>query len=602
MANFTNIPTGLRVPAQIPLDIKTIALNETVLSNLGDNNNLAFTYYNGLKIYCVEEKTTYIWREVEVGEENTGLLISDFTYPNNIVVNNIDYSLKKYNFFKINETPNLNNVGNGAEIYKEGTTFDLRTLTDSKTGETGFSIITGFTQNTNTIELISKLIDSNSLIITEQSGKITLELPASSTIPGLYVNNLYVPTYEDFLAGNNKGNGSLGKPFTDTITYTSPTTYTITPNTAIQNALDVYVGDTGTYSRLNPQLSGQRIIIQNNLTGYTFNGDFNYSNINILNQSFVNCTLNDLLVNMDNPSYFNPQTSYATIVNDTDCVIQFKKGFLNSGNTINTTTYSTGRILTLKGGIFQEIDSYSGNTTYILNSDPDNNANSTLGCNNDGNLAIQCINTKLYSVFNGLCKIGGKSRIEFLNCELVSNNAGQNVNTNLLTIHQVGGVIRLFDSSLFLGGVSGRTTGIQFSPISSFATDTFFIVRNSRFSGSATTWFNKSTTQNCNFNVNSCNTLYFNGTQLFNSPNLWAVTFNNNIFENVNVDFTKVDFTNNNTTSSSNIIGNNIIEKLVRYSSREIAALYLPKGSAFINTNGSPITAPLSTWRRDIVI
>lgn len=601
MANFTNIPTALRVPAQIPLDIKTIALNETVLSNLGDNDNLAFTYYNGLKVYCVEEKTTYIWKEVEIGEENTGLLTSDFTYPDNLIVNNVDYSLKSYNFFLVDQEITLNNVGNGAEIYKEDTTFDLRTLTDSKTGETGFSIITGFTQNTNTIELISKLIDSNSLIITEQSGKITLELPSSSTIPGLYVNNLYIPTYEDFLAGNNKGNGSLGKPFTDTITYTSPTTYTITPNTAIQNALNNYVGS-GT--RLNPEKSGQKIIVQNNNSAYTFSGNLNYSFLYLVLQGNVISTTTDLLVNMDDSSTFNSSTSSLTIEISENITLEIQGlGFLNSGNTVTASTFNTGRTINLRGkGKIYETSDYAGNNKYILNADPNSTANGTTGCNNDGNVCFSIQDVWISSLNNGLIKIGGRSSIEFNNCLLSSNNAGSTVNTNLLAVHQLGGGLRFFDCRIYLGGTTGRTVGIQFSPTSTFQSYTSFIVRNSRFLGSATTWFKKATTSSVDFNVISCNTLYFAGTNLFDTPNKWLLTFNNNTFENINIDFSEVDFTKNNTQSSVNTIGNNIIEQLVRYSSRAVAATILPKGSAFINTNGSTITSPLSTWTRDIVI
>ena len=35
-----------------------------------------------------------------MGQENTGLLITDFIYPNNLIVFNVDYSLKRYNFVK----------------------------------------------------------------------------------------------------------------------------------------------------------------------------------------------------------------------------------------------------------------------------------------------------------------------------------------------------------------------------------------------------------------------------------------------------------------------------------------------------------------------
>lgn len=101
MSDFSNIPGGLNIQTQIPLDVKLFKINETALADLGEDNNLAYTYYDGLKIYCFEEKTTYIWREVQTGEENTGLVSSDFTYPNNLISFGINYSLRTFNFFPI---------------------------------------------------------------------------------------------------------------------------------------------------------------------------------------------------------------------------------------------------------------------------------------------------------------------------------------------------------------------------------------------------------------------------------------------------------------------------------------------------------------------
>ena len=38
--DYSNIPTGLKITSQIPLDDKRFALNENELSYLGINNNL----------------------------------------------------------------------------------------------------------------------------------------------------------------------------------------------------------------------------------------------------------------------------------------------------------------------------------------------------------------------------------------------------------------------------------------------------------------------------------------------------------------------------------------------------------------------------------
>ena len=91
-----SIPTSLIVPTQLPLDSKVHVPSEVVLSNLGVSNNLAFTYYEGMLVYCVLQKTRWEWREVN--GSGTKLLGTDFTYPNNLVVGGITYSNRTFNF------------------------------------------------------------------------------------------------------------------------------------------------------------------------------------------------------------------------------------------------------------------------------------------------------------------------------------------------------------------------------------------------------------------------------------------------------------------------------------------------------------------------
>jgi len=99
MSDINNILTGLKIPAQIPLDAKLYSASQSVLTNLGTDNNLAYTYYSGMIVYCVQEKTRWEWREVVGSEE--GLLPSNFQYPTGLFVFGIDYSNKIYNFFEI---------------------------------------------------------------------------------------------------------------------------------------------------------------------------------------------------------------------------------------------------------------------------------------------------------------------------------------------------------------------------------------------------------------------------------------------------------------------------------------------------------------------
>jgi len=104
MATFSDIATSLRVTTMLPLDHKRFYPNELILSNLGIDNNLAFTYYDHLKVFCWAEKSEWVWREVVAGDTTQKLLASDFTYPNGAAYPpNPSYDGKKYNFHKLIE-------------------------------------------------------------------------------------------------------------------------------------------------------------------------------------------------------------------------------------------------------------------------------------------------------------------------------------------------------------------------------------------------------------------------------------------------------------------------------------------------------------------
>lgn len=97
MAN--DIPTNLRVPTQLHLDAKTYIRDETLLQDLGVDDNLAYTYPKGLEVTCIMDRTKWEWKEMEDGD--IGLLSSNFVYPNPWIVDEIDYSNKEYNFVEI---------------------------------------------------------------------------------------------------------------------------------------------------------------------------------------------------------------------------------------------------------------------------------------------------------------------------------------------------------------------------------------------------------------------------------------------------------------------------------------------------------------------
>jgi hypothetical protein len=100
MNSVNDIPAGLRVPAQVPLDAKVYKLSQADLANLGPGGNLAYTYFRGMIAYCAQQQTRWEWREPTYPGE-PGLIASNFVYPSGLSVFGINYSNKAYNFFPI---------------------------------------------------------------------------------------------------------------------------------------------------------------------------------------------------------------------------------------------------------------------------------------------------------------------------------------------------------------------------------------------------------------------------------------------------------------------------------------------------------------------
>ncbi len=203
--DYSNIPTGLKITSQIPLDVKKYVKDEDTLAYLGVDDNLAYTYHDQLEVLCLAEKKIYQWREVQSGEENTGLIPLDFTYPLGLLdVYGINYSGKKYNFFlkeyitveNINENINIINVGEGAEVYKDSTVvggnvqFNLKSLKLSQLGG-GAEVIRELQDLSDEILFINRTLvsDSNSIDITVTDNTISLDINNAWLISFLQSNS-----------------------------------------------------------------------------------------------------------------------------------------------------------------------------------------------------------------------------------------------------------------------------------------------------------------------------------------------------------------------------------------------------------------------------
>jgi len=108
MNTVNDIATGLRVPSQIPLNPKQEAASENALKSLGTGNTLAYTYYEGMTVFCKAEESTWIWRKPHQGE--SGLLNSHFTYPSGRIVNGVNYGGQSFNFFKVKANQDIQSL------------------------------------------------------------------------------------------------------------------------------------------------------------------------------------------------------------------------------------------------------------------------------------------------------------------------------------------------------------------------------------------------------------------------------------------------------------------------------------------------------------
>jgi len=114
--NKKTLSEGWHLLSQTPIDDRIILSTYNELLDLGVDNVKAFRYYEGLKIFVLENESEYIWTEsVE------GVLPTPYTYPNSIVTNGTDYSNKTFNLLKSNFAPSIVDI----DVYTTGNISNL---------------------------------------------------------------------------------------------------------------------------------------------------------------------------------------------------------------------------------------------------------------------------------------------------------------------------------------------------------------------------------------------------------------------------------------------------------------------------------------------
>ena len=621
MSLTNNIPTKLRVPAQLALDAKSVVTSLSQLQTLGTNNNLAYTYYKGMPVICSEDLGIYRWRPVNEGETG-GTLPSNFTYPAGIVSEDgVVYSNIAYNFFKettltvenLTKLVQINNVGEGAEVYKDSTIvgdttqFNFRTVVQEDQG-TGESFLRDIQQTTDELKVRVKTLVSDNLTITATDEEVRIETPMTASIPALYVNNLYVPTYQEWLEENKvqnggtavngfvfRGKGTLAQPFTDSTVYLlaggSPT---ITPNTAIQNALD---GDSayntpysfiGMGSDVAPQKAGQQIKIQDNIAGYNFTGNINLNQVNIVLEENVviysNPSIGDFLVDYDTLS---PTQALSMSINlkEGAKIVLAKSGFRNSGTSTATNNFLNNKQISIygEGNIVQNSTSIISNDYVIIES----NYTTTNTFNNDGATQFIIDKTILYTNTQSIYKVGGNSRVN-ISDGILSINGITGLPASTEIFNQIGGVIRMNNLNILVTPFFGTILNKVFPISKSATTPSELNMSNITLSGGMTTIIENESALQPTVSVTNLRTLDFQCSNIVKSPSvLWTKCFlQNNVIRSGVVDFTQVDLTLNNTVSCVNNFSGNVVESLRVFQNKNsaiVAGALL--NSAFIKRN-----------------
>ena len=528
----------------------------------------------------------------------------------------IEANQKTYSVANVGTDPLRVNVYKDSTIVGDNTQFNFRTVVQEDQG-TGKSFLRDIQQTTDELKIRVKTLVSDNLTITATDEEVRIETPMTASIPALYTNDLYQPTYQEWLSENSAqnagvpvigfqyiGKGTLAQPFTNTYVYTlgAPATPpVITANSSIQNALD---GDTiysyvGSWTRLSPEKIGQKIIVQSNNTHYIFTGNFNYSQLDLQIQGIVSTTTTGYLVDLDDPLYFNTSDRFTIFLTKDSQLRLNGLGFNNTGTNIATNNRAISKMIKLLGegsiGCFENV---SPLTRYVINAD----INQT-GYNNDGLWQFE-IGCSINAEFQGLIQTGGIAKVVSFGGKFRSGNVSSNVNTALKAFYLKGGFISFdSDSSVtFYGNLSTlRTQGFSLIETDGFIPT--LSMSGCGILGSVKNLFVKESTDSAFLNVaDSGDNLNLFTVKVFDSPDLWSVKFKHNYVASGNIDFTKVDLTQGNVISSINFIGNNIIETLTVHNDRASAILAgLPLYSAYIKTLGVayPTTAG---WVRDIVI
>jgi len=362
------------------------------------------------------------------------------------------------NFIQNNQkTDSLNNLGSGAQIYKN-------------------SVVTG-----NNTQHNFRTVVSDTLSVTTTTDNVKIELPSEGGIAQFIVNSDYTGTEQL---------GTIQKPFKNT-----------------QNALNAFVGN-GT--NLSPQNAGVIITVQKDTNVFT--GSLAYSGLNMILKSGASLVSNpstgNFLIDLDSSaslpvgmSVFSNTTpvSIKITLEEGSAIVLQKEGFNNSGTTLNTNS-SNGKRINLIGkgvvSIANDSNISSPSTRAIIKA----NTSNASGFFNDGNVANFDIQTNLVTNNTRIVQAGLNSKIYFTDSTTQFNDTVVSYNEQTVPYEFSDATLSANDCNF----INYNKTGLLLNNFCKLSGASVFRARNSNIGGTCNYLFENSGSSQPELFLNNC--------------------------------------------------------------------------------------------------
>ena len=98
--NKKDLTEGFHVGSQTPIDDRLVFADLVALADLGTDNDNAYKYYEGMRVWCLSNDLEYVWKE-----SGSGVLGTSFTYPAGVTAGGINYGGRAFNFVQTVNAP-----------------------------------------------------------------------------------------------------------------------------------------------------------------------------------------------------------------------------------------------------------------------------------------------------------------------------------------------------------------------------------------------------------------------------------------------------------------------------------------------------------------